>query len=246
MKITVVGFWAAYPAPNGATSGYLFEAEGYTMLVDCGSAVLSRLGNHMDVNELDSVLISHYHSDHCADLRCLQHAVHIQLQLGYRKKELTAYGPRDPESNEELGYQEVVHGVEYDDTRELVNGPFHITFSPNTHERVTYAVKISADSRIVVYTSDTGWYEELPRFCSGADLLICETSLYNKFDGRVPGHLSARQVGELAVQADPKHLLLSHLPPYEDQSLLLAQARESAKEYAGTMELAREGWSMKW
>ena len=88
MKVTVIGFWAAYPAAGGATSGYLFESDGYTMLLDCGSAVVSRLGTVMNINDLDSVLISHFHSDHCADLRCLQHAVHIQLQLGHRKKDL--------------------------------------------------------------------------------------------------------------------------------------------------------------
>lgn len=246
MKMTVIGFWAAYPAAGGATSGYLFEAGGHTMLVDCGSAVVSRLGIHMDINELDSLLISHFHSDHCADLRCLQHAVHIQLKLGYRKKELTVYGPKDPESREDLDYEQVVHGFEYDEKSEITNGPFHIRFSRNVHERVSYSIKVERDDTVVVYTGDTGWYEGLPEFCSKADLLICETSLYNKFDGKVPGHLSARQAGELAVQAAPKQVLLSHLPPYEDQSILLAQARASAKGFTGSIELAREGWTMKW
>jgi len=246
MQVTVLGFWAAYPAAGGATSGYLFEAEGYTMLVDCGSAVVSRLGGCMDINDLDSVLISHFHSDHCADLRCLQHAVHIQIQLGYRKKNLAAYGPKDPEPTEELDYQGVVRGIEFDEKSTIQNGPFFMEFSHNTHDRLSFAVKIQAEDTVVVYTGDTGWYEGLPAFCAGADLLICETSLYNKFDGKVPGHLSAREAGELAVKAGPKHMLLSHLPPYEDQGLLLSQAKISAKDFAGGMELAREGWNMRW
>lgn len=45
MKVTVVGQWGGYPAVDGATSSYLFEKDNFTLLVDVGSAAVSKLQN---------------------------------------------------------------------------------------------------------------------------------------------------------------------------------------------------------
>ena len=45
MKMTVVGFWGGFPEAGEATSGYLFEHDGFLLLVDCGSGVLAQLQN---------------------------------------------------------------------------------------------------------------------------------------------------------------------------------------------------------
>lgn len=41
MKVTVIGCWGGYPAAKEASSGYLLEHDGYKILMDCGSGVLS-------------------------------------------------------------------------------------------------------------------------------------------------------------------------------------------------------------
>lgn len=74
MKVTVIGYWGGFPAANEATSGYLFEHEGFRMLVDCGSGVLAKLQNYVSVEKLDAVVVSHYHHDHVADIGPLQYA----------------------------------------------------------------------------------------------------------------------------------------------------------------------------
>ena len=70
MKITTIGWWGAYPDANEASSGYLLESEGYYVLIDCGSGVLSRLQNYIALQNLDAVVLSHYHWDHVADIGC--------------------------------------------------------------------------------------------------------------------------------------------------------------------------------
>jgi len=30
MKITIIGHWGGFPAPNGATSSYMLEKDGFT------------------------------------------------------------------------------------------------------------------------------------------------------------------------------------------------------------------------
>ncbi len=68
MKVTVIGCCGGFPAANEATSGYLFQSGGYSLLVDCGSAVLSKLFAYVPAEELDAVILSHYHHDHIADI----------------------------------------------------------------------------------------------------------------------------------------------------------------------------------
>lgn len=92
MKVTIIGCWGGYPKVNEASSGYLFEEDGFKLLVDCGSGVLSKLQQHVVPEELNAVLLSHYHADHIADIGVLQHALLIQKDLGKEVTTLPIYG----------------------------------------------------------------------------------------------------------------------------------------------------------
>lgn len=74
MKMTVVGFWGGFPEAGEATSGYLFEHDGFRLLVDCGSGVLAQLQKYITPSHIDAVVLSHYHHDHVADIGVLQYA----------------------------------------------------------------------------------------------------------------------------------------------------------------------------
>ena len=88
MIITTIGWWGAYPGAGDATAGFLLGSEGTSILLDCGSGVLARLQHHIDLQNLDAVILSHYHWDHVADLGCLQYATRIQMDLGRRTSAL--------------------------------------------------------------------------------------------------------------------------------------------------------------
>ena len=75
MRWTVLGCQSPFPGPGGGTPGYLLEVEEKKILVDCGSGVLSRLGNYLALHELDAVWLSHLHHDHIADFFVLQYAM---------------------------------------------------------------------------------------------------------------------------------------------------------------------------
>jgi ribonuclease BN (tRNA processing enzyme) len=71
MRLTVLGGCGGWPAAGLACSGYLVEQDGFRLLIDPGYATLPRLLTVADSTEVDAVLVSHGHPDHCADLNPL-------------------------------------------------------------------------------------------------------------------------------------------------------------------------------
>jgi ribonuclease BN (tRNA processing enzyme) len=74
VKITVLGGCGAWPAAGQACSGYLVEHEGFRLVLDPGYATLPQLLKDTAAEQVDAVLISHGHPDHCADLNPLLRA----------------------------------------------------------------------------------------------------------------------------------------------------------------------------
>jgi ribonuclease BN (tRNA processing enzyme) len=238
MKITTIGWWGAYPNANEATSGYLLESEGISVLIDCGSGVLALLQKYIELQNLDAVVLSHYHSDHVADIGCLQYAARILTDLGQRKHPLKIYGHAEDKNFAELDYLQYSTGYAIDPRAPLQLGPLNFTFCRNIHPDPCFSMRIEKDDLAFVYISDTGYTDDLVGFAHNADLLLCESSLYDEHQGRIPGHLTAGETGRIAAAADVKHLVLTHLPHFGVHSMLVEQAR---KRFQGTVELATTG-----
>jgi len=78
VRLTVLGGCGGWPAAGEACSGYLVEHEGFWLLIDPGYAVLPQLLLYLTAEQVDAVLISHGHPDHCADLNPLLRARALQ------------------------------------------------------------------------------------------------------------------------------------------------------------------------
>lgn len=202
--------------------------------------MLSHLPRYVDVGKLDAALISHYHADHVADLGCLQYAVKVQTDLGLRSTPLPLYGP-EGDTCPSLTYHEYTEAIHIGASEALRIGPFAVTFQETIHPALCYAMRLECDGKSVVYTADTGWSEGLIDLASGADLLLCESSLYNRYHGWVEGHLTAGEAGRLASRAGVRRLVLTHLPHSGEHVDLLKEARE---EFSGPAELAAPGKKM--
>jgi ribonuclease BN (tRNA processing enzyme) len=77
-----------------------------------------------------------------------------------------------------------------------------------------------------VYTSDTGPEWSVGAFGAGADVVLSEAT-YLHDDIRVPIHLSARQAGELAREAQARRLIITHLWPTIDPVASVEEASEA-------------------
>ncbi|WP_246938707.1 MBL fold metallo-hydrolase [Bacillus pinisoli] len=240
MKVTVIGFWGGYPARNEATSGYLIEEDGFRLLVDCGSSVVSQLQNYINPEAINAVILSHYHHDHVCDIGTLQYARLIKGYLGMELPALPVYGhAEDKNGFSSLTYKGVMKGIEYNPNASLTVGPFTITFLKTQHPAPCYAMRIETEKASVVYTADTSYFDEMVHFSMKADLLICECNLYKGMDGRSAGHMTSTEAGMLATKADVGELLLTHLPHFGNHQDLIHQANET---YTGTTQLAKSGY----
>ena len=68
MRLHMLGISGPYPAAGGTCSGYLLEAGGAALQMDFGTGVLGRLTAVFPPEDLDAVLLSHWHFDHTSDL----------------------------------------------------------------------------------------------------------------------------------------------------------------------------------
>lgn len=238
MKLTIIGFWGGYPKVNGASSGYLLEHDGFKLLIDCGSGVLAKLQTIVQPEDIDAMLLSHYHPDHIADIGVLQHARLIQGFLGKKSPVLPIYAhPFDEQEFKKLTYKEITKGIAYDPMKPMEIGPFQVSFVKTNHPVPCYAMRIEAGGKSLVYTGDSAFKEELIEFSLHADLLLCESNFYGHQNGRSAGHMTSIEAGNLAEKATVKQLVLTHLPHYGSLSELM---EEASSEYHGKLRLAEE------
>lgn len=239
MKIIPIGIWGGYPKANEATSSFLLEHDGFHCLIDCGSGVLSSLQNYVALDELDAVVISHYHADHIADIGSLQFSRLINFYLGKSTAVLPIYGhTEDPENFKNLSYEGRTVGVEIFEDESVQIGPFTVTFCRTVHPVYCLAMKFNIGNRSIVLTADTEWRDELVDFASEADLLISEANLYEVHLGKAPGHMTGSEAGKLARLANVKQLVLTHLPLHGEIEEILKAAEQ---EYSGLAEIAVVG-----
>lgn len=244
MKLTILGFWGAYPEKGEATAGYLLQTGEHNILIDCGSGVLAQLLKYITVEALDAVILSHYHHDHVADIGCLQYAVMIGEQLGKRPagEALPIYGHTKSSVFSNLNYlgftegKEIIAGVSID-----IKG-LKVQFMPTIHEEYNLAMKFEYGGKRFVYTGDTGYTKDLVPFFKGCDLVISETNLYAYQSGQVQGHLSSIEAGQLASQAGIKQLMLTHFPHYGEINNLQSEAQTVFK---GIVHMAGTGKALQ-
>ncbi|RYG72628.1 MBL fold metallo-hydrolase [Lentibacillus lipolyticus] len=238
MKLTVIGFWGGYPAPDGATSAYLVEKDDFALLVDAGSGALSKLQKQKHVMELDAVILSHYHHDHVADIGVLQYAWLVHSYLNNREEILPIYGHTEDMG----GFRKLTHkcteGVAYNPNETLAIGPFSITFLKTEHPVPCYGMRITDGEATIVYTADTAFKEEWADFANDADLLITDCNFYADQYGAQAGHMTSEEGAAIAARANAGELLLSHLPQYRNVDDLVDEA---GAYFSGKIHLAQEG-----
>jgi ribonuclease BN (tRNA processing enzyme) len=226
MEITLLGISGGYPAPGGATSGYLIRSNEKQILLDCGSGVLSRLFRHASLDKLDAIILTHYHADHFSDISVLKYAMAMNRSNGLELPNLPIYGPATPEVLAASIWDDP--GFSYhriDEITKLDLFGLSFSFVRTYHPVECFAVRVDKGSKSFAYTSDSVFGRELVRICENVDLAIMDCGCLEKDRSSGMLHMTPADCNRLLIESGAKKAILSHLVPYNEISDISDEAR---------------------
>jgi ribonuclease BN (tRNA processing enzyme) len=244
VRLRVLGSNGTYPTPGRPCSGYLVEAGGTVVMLDAGPGTVAALQEAGGASRLSGLVVTHAHSDHCADVFSLFNL----LRLGPEPREgLPAFGPEGLAAGlagflgvgEDHSFHRVFDWRTVGGGDRVRVGALEVAFGWADHQVPTLVVSFAADGRRLAYSADTGPGGDLGGLAAGADLLVCDATFQGEQGAAGwPYHLSAAGAGGLAREAGVGHLLVTHLGPILDPDRSVAEA---AAAFGGPVEWAAPG-----
>ncbi len=225
MKLTCLGRYGPYPAPQGRTTSYLLQTDDATMVVDFGSGALSHLLEYVSIDRVEAILLSHLHADHISDMRVLAYMLNPLVASGKREK-LKVYLPSAPQREyEEIVGQAAFEVVVIEPDKPVSVGGATVSFHRTVHPVLCYAMRFSHSGSMLAYSADSVFDENLIPFVKNADLFLCDAAFAQENVPQNAPHMTGSEAGQLAKLAEVKKLLLTHLNPQTPEQSLLTQAR---------------------
>lgn len=247
MIVTVIGCSGSMPGPASPASCYLVSAEAdgrtWTIALDLGNGSTGPMCTVIDPIDLDAVVLSHLHPDHCLDVCSLYVALNytpgrrretrmpLYAPAGAPDRLARAYGVEEPHSLESrYEFATLTAGESF------TVGPFTITPIPVFHPVEAYGLRVEADGAVLAYTGDTDICPELTELCADADLVLADCAYVDGRDEGAGVHMSGSKAARVALEAGAKRLMLTHIPAWNDPEVCRAQA---AAIWPGEVEIAR-------
>jgi ribonuclease BN (tRNA processing enzyme) len=222
VRLTVIGSSPAWPNPGSAHSGYMLEADGSRVLLDCGPGVLGRLRETSLWPEVDAIAITHFHLDHWGDLVPWVWGTFYLASNAPKPKPALWVQPGGTAFLAALGerlgfpdmFERTFHMSEYAPDTTFHVGKLAVTPTRVPHYLLeTYAFRAQSNGVVLTYSGDSAPSQELVEAARDADLFVCEaTLLRGELDGQPRGHLSLDEALEAFESSGAKRLLLTHRP----------------------------------
>ena len=236
-EFIVLGSGDAFGSGGRNHAAFLVNLPTWTFLLDCGATTLISLKRlKLDPGNIGAILLSHLHADHAAGIPFL----FLQYQFLTRRQEpLIIAGPPGTEQ-----CIEGLWGLMYKETKELMDRRFAVKYLELTPKKwtpigpievlalevvhhvreIAYGLKMKAGGKVLGYSGDTEWTDNLIELADGCDLFLCESYRY---DRKIRFHLSYEEIRKHRAELRCKRLLLTHL--HDDA---LARVHDIADEVA--------------
>lgn len=211
MNVTLLGTGAGIPQAGRAQSSLLIRDE-YLLLVDCGAGALLRMSEiGLSPLEIDTVLLTHLHLDHVADILPLAKARYL---LG--EPWLNVFGPAGTEQlmRSLQSLYPYLHSIKVD-VREIEAGcrfeirGFGVSGASAVHSVPALCYRVEGSSTVTC-SGDTEPARSLVELAAGSDLLVHECSFPEGFD--VTNHTTPAALGRIV--RDVGEIVLTHFYPH--------------------------------
>lgn len=221
MKLQFLGSGDAFGSGGRFNTCMLVEGATTRFLLDCGASSLIAMKQcGFAPQSIDTIFITHLHVDHFGGLPYFI----LDAQFVKRQTPLTIAGPpglcaRLPEAmdvffpgSSKIEQKFEIRVVELEPrVKALINNvsvtpyvvsPTHVRNSPS------FALRVEAEGRVVTYSGDADWCEDLAEAAYEADLFVCEAYFYEK---TIRYHLNLKTLEEHLPEIRPKRLILTHM-----------------------------------
>ena len=238
---TILGSGAALPTVARHCSGQMVNVNGFRILLDCGENTQTQINIYRQrLQSFTHICITHLHGDHFFGLPGLVSSMH----LCGRKTPLDIYAPAGiahamttlmevsgSHIDFDIRYHELTHTEGC--ILQFENDLCRIHAFPLIHSVPTYGYLIEEKPRgknpvrRYAYCTDTAYTETILPYIQGVNLL-CLESTFNNAVAPIAAeklHCTTSQAATLALKAEAKQLLLTHISArYKEPELLLAEA----------------------
>ncbi|MBS9525425.1 MBL fold metallo-hydrolase [Litoribacter ruber] len=218
MEVTlrILGCGDAFCSGGRANTSFYVSSPEINFLIDCGATTLLALKKYqIPTQEIDMIIISHMHGDHFGGLVFFlleekknkrKKPICIVCPVGMDEKVKQAVELYYPGSStlSELDIRYVFFG-----SHQTLNlEKLRIESFPVVHSQETlpHGLRVTVGNKVIAYSGDTEWTDELYPLSDNADLFICECNYYLE-EG--PNHISYTTLKK--KQLNCKKLLLTHM-----------------------------------
>jgi ribonuclease BN (tRNA processing enzyme) len=220
VNVRFVGSGDSFGSGGRFQTCILVDGPQSRFAIDFGTSSLIALAQQgIEHNSIDAILLTHLHGDHCGGVPFLL----IDAMLGAKRtRPLVVAGPRDLQRRmgdirEALFPGSHVMTPKFPLTwLEMEPGRSHrildLVVTPqlarHTAETNPTAIRVEVGGKVVSYTGDTEWTDDVAKVAAGADLFIAESYYYEK---PIKWHLNYPDIAARRSTLGARRVILTHM-----------------------------------
>ena len=220
VKIILLGTGSIKSGPSISCTSSLISYQQINILVDAGPGTLLRLKEvGILPTDLDYIFLTHFHPDHISDLvpiifyRSEKSGKEVSNILKiFAYKGFLSFMEKLEKTFGDYFNEKKYKYKKFELSPSSLNLPkFNISYYPMEHNPESVGYRFSFGEKVVAFSGDTGFCQELITLCNEAHLAVLECSYPDTYP--IKKHLTPNEISIIGKKAEPKKIILTHLYP---------------------------------